>query len=60
MLWLGALGDRYGRKLMLIAGMVLSIPACLLAAYASSDEMLFGARLLGGSRPGWPTRRPSR
>jgi MFS transporter, DHA2 family, multidrug resistance protein len=56
-LWLGALGDRYGRKLMLILGMVLSVPASLLAAYAPSDEILFAARVLGGISAGmaYPT-----
>ena len=33
-LYFGAIGDRYGRKLMLVLGMALSIPACLLAAWA--------------------------
>ena len=56
-LYLGAVGDRYGRKLMLLLGMGLSVPACLLAAYATSDTMLFGARLLGGLSAGmaYPT-----
>ncbi|MFF4579827.1 MFS transporter [Streptomyces sp. NPDC001373] len=56
-LYLGALGDRYGRKLMLLLGMVLSIPASLLAAYATSDDVLFAARLLGGISAGmaYPT-----
>jgi MFS transporter, DHA2 family, multidrug resistance protein len=56
-LYLGALGDRYGRKLMLILGMALSVPACLLAAYAPSDAVLFGARVLGGISAGmaYPT-----
>ena len=56
-LWFGALGDRYGRKLMIIAGMVLSIPACLLAAYAWSDTVLFAARFIGGLSAGmaYPT-----
>ncbi len=51
-LYLGAVGDRYGRKLLLVLGMVLSVPACLLAAYAPSDEVLFAARLLGGLSAG--------
>ncbi len=56
-LYLGALGDRYGRKLMLLLGMALSIPACLLAAWAPTDIVLFGARLLGGLSAGmaYPT-----
>jgi EmrB/QacA subfamily drug resistance transporter len=56
-LWLGALGDRYGRKLMLVLGISLSVPACLLAAYAPDDTVLFVARLLGGLSAGmaYPT-----
>ena len=56
-LWLGALGDRYGRKLMLLLGVGLSIPACLLAAFAPSIDVLIGARLLGGLSAGmaYPT-----
>src|SRR5262245_66128863 len=47
-LWLGALGDRYGRKLLLLAGTLLAIPASLLAAFAPSAGVLIGARLVGG------------
>jgi len=56
-LWLGALGDRYGRKLMLLLGTALAIPMSLLAAYAPSDEVLFAARLGGGIAAGmaYPT-----
>jgi DHA2 family multidrug resistance protein-like MFS transporter len=56
-LYLGALGDRYGRKLMLILGTSLSVPASLLAALAPSIEVLFGARLFGGLAAGmaYPT-----
>ena len=56
-LYLGALGDRYGRKLLLLLGMALSVPACLLAAFAPSDYVLFGARVLGGLSAGmaYPT-----
>jgi DHA2 family multidrug resistance protein-like MFS transporter len=56
-LYLGALGDRYGRKLMLVSGVLLSIPACLLAAYAPNDDVLAAARVLGGLSAGmaYPT-----
>lgn len=56
-LWFGALGDRYGRKLMIVAGMGLTIPACLLAGFAGSADVLFAARLLGGLSAGmaYPT-----
>src|SRR5262245_42559757 len=51
-LWLGALGDRYGRKMMLVIGVVLAIPASLLAAYAPSEQVLIGARIFGGFSAG--------
>ncbi len=51
-LYLGALGDRHGRKLMLILGTALAIPASLLAAYAPTDTILFVARLFGGLAAG--------
>src|SRR3954454_17719745 len=56
-LYFGALGDRYGRKLMCVSGIVLSVPACLLAAYAPSIGVLVAARLLGGLSAGmaYPT-----
>jgi DHA2 family multidrug resistance protein-like MFS transporter len=51
-LYFGALGDRYGRKLMLIVGTALAIPASVLAAWAPTDEVLFAARVLGGLSAG--------
>lgn len=51
-LYLGAVGDRYGRKGMLLGGMALSIPASLLAGLAPTAEVLFGARVLGGVAAG--------
>ena len=51
-LWLGAVGDRYGRKMMLVIGVSLSIPACLAAAWAGSVEVLIGARIVGGLSAG--------
>ncbi len=56
-LYLGALGDRYGRKMMLVIGTALAIPMSLLAAFAPSDEVLFVARVGGGIAAGmaYPT-----
>jgi DHA2 family multidrug resistance protein-like MFS transporter len=51
-LYLGALGDRYGRKMMLIGGTGLAIPASLLAALAPTVGVLFAARLIGGLAAG--------
>ncbi len=60
-LYLGALGDRYGRKLMLILGVALSVPACLLAAYAPNDRGAHRrAHARAASRRAWPTRPRSR
>ena len=56
MLYFGALGDRYGRKLMLVIGMAVSVPACLLATWAPSSRCC-SSRLLGGLSAGmaYPT-----
>jgi MFS transporter, DHA2 family, multidrug resistance protein len=56
-LWLGAIGDRYGRKMLLLLGVGLSIPACLVAAFAPSIEVLIAARIAGGISAGmaYPT-----
>jgi EmrB/QacA subfamily drug resistance transporter len=56
-LFLGAIGDRHGRKTMAIGGVLLSIPAALLAAFAPSVAVLGIARILGGLSAGmaYPT-----
>ncbi|MEZ5125005.1 MAG: MFS transporter [Thermoleophilia bacterium] len=56
-LWFGALGDRYGRKLMIVVGLSAAIPASLLAGLASDWGVLFAARVLGGLSAGltYPT-----
>ena len=51
-LYLGALGDRHGRKGLMLLGMVLSIPASLMAAYAPNEWVLVGARIFGGVAAG--------
>ena len=56
-LYFGAVGDRYGRKLLLLLGMILTIPADCLAAWAPSIDVLFAARVIGGLAAGmaYPT-----
>src|SRR6186997_1179858 len=56
-LYFGAIGDRYGRKLLLIVGTALAIPASCLAAWAPSAGVLIAARIMGGLSAGmaYPT-----
>jgi MFS transporter, DHA2 family, multidrug resistance protein len=56
-LYFGAIGDRYGRKKLLVLGMILTIPADCLAAWAPSEEVLIAARIFGGLSAGmaYPT-----
>lgn len=56
-LWLGAVGDRHGRRRMLLIGVLLSLPAGLVAAFAPSIEVLIAARVIGGIAAGmaYPT-----
>ena len=51
-LYLGALGDRYGRKMMLVLGTALAIPASIAAAFAPNVDVLFVARVIGGLAAG--------
>lgn len=56
-LWLGALGDRYGRKLMLLIGVGLAMPAALVSGFAPTINILIIGRLVGGFAAGmaYPT-----
>jgi MFS transporter, DHA2 family, multidrug resistance protein len=56
-LWFGAIADRYGRKQTLLVGVLLSVPACLVAAWAPSVQVLIAARVVGGLAAGmaYPT-----
>jgi MFS family permease len=51
-LYFGAIGDRYGRKMMLVAGTALAIPFSLLAAWAPNEYVLFLARVGNGLAAG--------
>jgi MFS family permease len=56
-LYLGALGDRYGRKMMLSLGMLLTIPASIMTAWAPNPEILIVGRVFTGVAAGmaYPT-----
>ena len=56
-LWFGALGDRYGRKGMLLVGLFLTVPFSLAATFAPSVEVLVLARIATGLAAGmsYPT-----
>jgi EmrB/QacA subfamily drug resistance transporter len=56
-LYLGALGDRYGRKLMLLLGMALTLPTSAISAWAPSIDVLIAGRILTGVAAGlaYPT-----
>lgn len=51
-LYLGAIGDRYGRRRLLLAGAALTIPAGLASAYAPNIEFLIVARFVAGLAAG--------
>ncbi len=53
----GALGDRYGCKTLLVLGMVLAVPASIVACLAPTAGILFLARVVGGLSAGmaYPT-----
>lgn len=56
-LWLGALGDRYGRKQIALLGVILAMPAALISGLAPTIEVLIFGRLFGGFAAGmaYPT-----
>jgi MFS transporter, DHA2 family, multidrug resistance protein len=48
LLLFGAMGDRFGRRRMLLVGLGVFAAASVLAAYAPSTNVLIGARILAG------------
>lgn len=47
-LYLGAIGDRYGRKMLFVLGAILTVPTACMAAWAPNAEILVFARLCSG------------
>lgn len=56
-LYLGAIGDRYGRRMLLLLGMGLTVPFSFLCAYAPDANALVVGRILTGIAAGmaYPT-----
>lgn len=56
-LYLGALGDRYGRKRMLMLGMLITLPLAFVSAWSPNPEILIASRVLTGMAAGmaYPT-----
>jgi MFS family permease len=56
-LYFGAIGDRFGRKMMLLLGVCITLPAAFLCAFAPTVEILMIGRLLTGLAAGmaYPT-----
>lgn len=56
-LYFGAIGDRYGRKLLLLLGLAITLPAAAMCAWAPTVDVLIGGRLLTGLAAGmaYPT-----
>lgn len=56
-LYLGALGDRFGRKGMLMWGLIFGVPAAFMSAFSPTIELLALSRLIGGFAAGmaYPT-----
>lgn len=51
-LYFGAIGDRYGRKLLFKLGAFFSVPTAILSAYAPTVEILVAGRFLAGLAAG--------
>ena len=47
-LYLGAIGDRYGRKMLFVLGAILTVPTACMAAWAPNADFLVFARLCSG------------
>ena len=47
-LYLGAIGDRYGRKMLFVLGAILTVPTACMSAWAPNADFLVLARLCSG------------